>query len=458
VTIEDKCFPKVNSFIPGRQELVSIEEFVGKIEAAKESRKDAMGMMIFARVEALIAGWGMEEALRRAAAYCEAGADGIVIHSKMNSPSEVFTFADLWRKRGLGRCPLIAIPTTYYGVTAGELAERGFKMVIYANHGIRAIVRSLRHTFERIQKEGTSRGVEEEIASLNEIFQLQGMPDYQERERFFRPKADKIQVVIPAAADHQFQPDLSAYLHDKPLCMLEINGKPLLQQQTDLFRSLGACEVFVVAGYQAEKIVIPDIEKIFNQDFSAEGSASSVLKGLDKAQGKTLVSYSDILFDRQICEALVKSPYPLTLVIDRAFKTLPRRDKVPDMVLTDEDSEHGGIRKMTPSHFKKIRRIGKRIDPEEATHEFIGLLMLSAEGLRSLKEIWRELTHTQADQPFHEADCLKRASLTDLLQELVDRGREIHGMVIEHGWSEIYSLDDYERIKNYFARQEEQVF
>src|SRR3989338_3535778 len=95
VVIEDKLFPKLNSFIAGRQKLASVEEFVGKLEAAKSAQENP-DFMVFARIEALIAGWGMDEALRRADAYAGAGADGIVIHSKASTPEEIFTFSEQW--------------------------------------------------------------------------------------------------------------------------------------------------------------------------------------------------------------------------------------------------------------------------------------------------------------------------------------------------------------------------
>src|SRR3989338_2606302 len=135
LVIEHKHFPKINSFVPGRQELASIDEFAGKIKAAKAACiSQDHGPLIFARIEALIAGWEMEEALKRARAYYEAGADGIVIHSKSSSPNQVLEFAEHWRKNAPNDYPLIAIPTTYFTVTAKDLAKAGFKIVIYANH------------------------------------------------------------------------------------------------------------------------------------------------------------------------------------------------------------------------------------------------------------------------------------------------------------------------------------
>ncbi len=99
VCIEDKQFPKTNSFIDGnKQPLAEIDEFCGKIKAGKDSQTDD-DFCIVARVEALIAGWGLEEALKRAEAYHQAGADGILIHSKHSRPDEILAFAKEWSRR-----------------------------------------------------------------------------------------------------------------------------------------------------------------------------------------------------------------------------------------------------------------------------------------------------------------------------------------------------------------------
>ena len=118
VCIEDKHFPKVNSFIPGRQELSDVSEFVGKILAAKNAQVDK-DFMVIARVEALIAGWGMKEALRRANAYADAGADAILIHSKAGDTHEIAEFMKQWGNR----MPVVVVPTTYYRAKAQELEK-----------------------------------------------------------------------------------------------------------------------------------------------------------------------------------------------------------------------------------------------------------------------------------------------------------------------------------------------
>ena len=120
VCIEDKIFPKTNSFISGeRQALADIDEFCGKIAAGKDSQSDD-AFCIVARVEALIAGWDLSEALRRAEAYRQAGADAILIHSKLSQPTQIIEFAEAWSNRA----PLIIVPTKYYSTPWKCFAKR----------------------------------------------------------------------------------------------------------------------------------------------------------------------------------------------------------------------------------------------------------------------------------------------------------------------------------------------
>lgn len=461
VVIEDKRFPKLNSFVPGRQELASIEEFVGKLEAAQEARSSAStGILIMARIEALIAGWGMEEALRRATAYWQAGADGIVIHSKSSLPDEVLEFSERWRQQvEADSCPLVAIPTSYYHVEAGTLAEAGFKIVIYANHGIRATVRALDDILEKISVYQSTQPIQNQIASMEEIFALQGMTGYRnDAERYTQQTGPEvIRAIIPAAADHRSQPELSALLRDQPLCMLEIGGKTILDRQLELLKSVGIQEVKVVVGDKKEKVDAKSIQRIENLDYKTKSSAHSVMLGLAEGRGKHVVCYSDIIFDKHICELLIQSPYPITLVIDRAFRTLPRRDKKSDLVSTKEKFDPESIRRLELETYKKVVSIGKNLNIEHASYEFIGLMLLSDEGLKTLRAAWKEALDKYRSTAFYEASDGGSASMTDLLQFVIDRGTDVYGLVVEHGWSEIFSLNDVHRLNNYFQEKNQKL-
>jgi phosphoenolpyruvate phosphomutase len=170
VCIEDKEFPKTNSFIEGRQNLASIESFAEKIQSAVRGRASS-DLMIFARIEALVSNHGMDEALRRAHAYADAQADVILIHSKARTPDEVLEFAHRWQSR----TPLAIIPTTYFGITQEQIRDAGVQVVIYANHAMRSAVRAMDQTLARIAAMRSSQPVEGEIASMKDLFELQGM-------------------------------------------------------------------------------------------------------------------------------------------------------------------------------------------------------------------------------------------------------------------------------------------
>ncbi|ALM82247.1 phosphonopyruvate hydrolase [Bordetella sp. N] len=171
VVMEDKTFPKDTSLrADGRQELVRIEEFQGKINAARDARKDK-DFMVIARTEALIAGLGQAEAIKRGLAYEEAGADAILIHSKQTTPDEVLAFIDAWP----GKVPLVLVPTAYPELTEADIKALGkVGIVIYGNHAIRAAVGAMREVFARIRTDGGIRRVDKDLPTVAEIIRLQG--------------------------------------------------------------------------------------------------------------------------------------------------------------------------------------------------------------------------------------------------------------------------------------------
>ncbi len=180
VCIEDKQFPKLNSFIEGNQDLAPLDDFAAKIRAATRCRRSD-DLVVVARLEALISGKGMAEALRRAEVYEEAGADALLIHSKRRDPEEIYAFREAYS----GDLPVVVVPTTYNQVTAGELEERGFAMAIYANQALRSSIRAMRETLGRIYRDGTTHHIEDSIVPLKEVFDLQGMPQMLERQDRF---------------------------------------------------------------------------------------------------------------------------------------------------------------------------------------------------------------------------------------------------------------------------------
>jgi len=181
--IEDKLFPKTNSFIKGElQPLADIGEFCGKIKAAKDTQQDP-DFCVVARVEALITGQGLAEALRRAEAYYEAGADAILMHSKKSTPDEVLAFMKEWQDT----CPVVIVPTTYFSTPTQVFAEAGVSVVIWANQLMRSSIAAMQQTAAKLYQEQSLLEVETQIVAVKEVFRLQNADELNEAELRYLP-------------------------------------------------------------------------------------------------------------------------------------------------------------------------------------------------------------------------------------------------------------------------------
>jgi phosphoenolpyruvate phosphomutase len=180
VCMEDKKFPKDTSLLPGgRQELVSVEEFSGKVLAAVESRRNK-DLVVIARTEALIAGWGEDEALKRAHHYAEAGADCILVHSKAKEPSEILSFIAKWD----GKAPLVLVPTNYPALTEADLRNAGkVRMTIYANQLLRAAISAQQAALAEMKKAGGIHTIDKKIVPVDRVFELQDVGRMKEQEK-----------------------------------------------------------------------------------------------------------------------------------------------------------------------------------------------------------------------------------------------------------------------------------
>ncbi len=182
VTIEDKVFPKMNSFVKGEHSLVPIDEFAGKIKAAQDAKVNRH-FSVIARTEALIAGVGMKEALLRAEKYHMAGADAIFIHSKASNGKEIIEFAKQWGKR----CPLVVAPTTYTGVSVEDLEAVGIRIYICANHLMRASMKAMQSIANSIKKQQSIHHISDKVSPLSDVFDVLRYDELKEAELKYTP-------------------------------------------------------------------------------------------------------------------------------------------------------------------------------------------------------------------------------------------------------------------------------
>ncbi|TNM65353.1 phosphoenolpyruvate mutase [Aliirhizobium smilacinae] len=181
VVIEDKGFPKMNSFVGDRHPLADINEFSGRLKAVKDTASS--DFVLVARIEALIAGHSLDEALIRAHAYAEAGADAILIHSRKAVADEILAFAQAWANR----LPVIIVPTKYFRTPVSNYRNAGISTVIWANHNMRAAIAGMRNICSRIHSDESIAAIEEQVAGLDELFSLIGYDELARAEERYLP-------------------------------------------------------------------------------------------------------------------------------------------------------------------------------------------------------------------------------------------------------------------------------
>jgi phosphoenolpyruvate phosphomutase len=445
ISIEDNVYPKRCSFYAGvRRELIPIEEHCGKIRAAKAAQT-IPEFVVIARTEALIAGWGQEEALKRAEAYAQAGADAVLIHSKSPTFEELKTVAKAWS----GRVPLVVVPTIFDGVTAAELQDAGFKIVIYANQMVRASIRAMRDALAVIKKDTRPGSVNDRIVKLKEVYDIVGVPQMEEDERRFLPVGGEKMTAIIAAAG--FEKQLLPLIEDKPKCLLDIKGKTILERQVAALNECNIKDIALVRGYKKEAITLPNIRYYDNDRYEETGELVSLFCAENEMKGRCLLLYGDIMFETAVLEKLLKSPADISLVVDLAWydqlqhgATAPHIK--PDLVsLQDPPGKNVLSRYISPDEQNRIVKIGQHVPHEQAHGEFIGLAMFSERGSDAFKQVYRDAQQTYQAKGFHEAGSLTKATFTDMVQELIDKGHSVNCVPIFKGWMEVDSFEEYQQ-------------
>jgi choline kinase len=219
---------------------------------------------------------------------------------------------------------------------------------------------------------------------------------------------------------------------DKPKCMLEVNDKTLLQRQIEIFKHCGIDEIIVIRGYKKEKINYVGVKYIYNMNYRRNNILESLMAAEKEMVGEVIITYSDILFKRNVVEKLLESKDDISIIIDTDWK-----DRYKDRFQHPfEEAENVIVEK------NKVKKISKIINPNDAYGEFIGMAKFSKKG----SEIWRKNYHEVKKQfgnnPFHTAISIEKAYLTDMFQELIDRGYTVSSVDIKGDWMEIDTLED----------------
>jgi len=425
VCIEDKLFPKTNSFIKGSaQPMADMQEFCGKIKAGKDAQTDA-NFSIIARVEAFICGWGLAQALRRAEAYHQAGADGILIHSALSVPDEILAFKQEWGSR----CPVIIVPTKYYATPTDVFRQHGFSMVIWANHMLRSSVAAMQKTARILKEQEHLLSIEDKVAPVSEIFRLQNAAELQDAEDRYLPKGAEGTVAIVLAASRG--KELGELTEHQPKTMVKIQGTPILSHIVDAYNAVGIKEIVVVRGYKKEAVNLPNLTYVDNDDFADTGELDSLLKALRSRKGpaqKMVISYGDVLFNKYIPQSLCQDNDDCVIFVDSNWQEQTSYARL------------GGFTECTLPNSKRafnakilLKHLGDNIPKESIHGVWMGFLKVSPRAATLLTDIIVEMLAMPAN---------RKAGIPQLLQELLTRQYPIRVLYTAGHWLDINNLED----------------
>jgi phosphoenolpyruvate phosphomutase len=425
VCIEDKLFPKSNSFLNSLQQpLADVEEFCGKIKAAKDAQQDD-DFCVLARVEALVAGWGLSEALERAEAYRAAGADGILIHSTQRTADEVLAFKSAWGNRA----PVVIVPTRYYSTPTEVFRQHGFSIVIWANHLLRCAIKAMQRTASELAADQCLHNVEDRVAPLAEVFRLQGAQELLEAEqKYLPPRRKRVGSIVLAASRGK---ELGALTEDVPKAAIAIRGKRLLEHVVDAYRSVGVNEICVVRGYRKSAIDLPSLQYVDNDEFSSTGEAYSLhlaLAASASRQQDLLICYGDVLVKRYILEALIEAPDDVVIAVDTNWRESVNRHRAADYV-------HCSMPHSRAAYSRRVTllAVGETL-PEQAVHgEWMGLLKVRRAARQRLASVTSEVV-TEPEG--------RKAKLLHIMNALVERGEMIRVLYTTGHWLDVDSVED----------------
>lgn len=428
VCIEDKLFPKTNSFIRGeKQPLAEIDEFAGKIKAGKDSQLDD-DFCIVARVEALIAGWGLAEALKRAEAYRLAGADAILMHSKISKPDEILAFMKEWGNR----CPVVIVPTKYYATPTKVFRDAGISLVIWANHQLRSAITAMKETVHKIYTTQSLIEVEDKVAPLKEVFRLQNDDELQLAENLYlkTPEHEKISGIILAASRGA---ELGELTETVPKAMISVNGQPLIKKMLELFNERGIKDISIVRGYKKEAFTFPNINYFDNDEYASTGELVSLFKAKEKIDGTTIITYGDILYRKYILSSLLDEEGDILVVADANLERRCCGNHGDFITATKPYSKEFSEEPV----FLKSIKFTELDKTDQFDGEWIGLVKSNTAGSAIIKT---EL------EVMSKQDNFEKMKMPDLLNNLINKAIQIKVVYIDGHWLDVDNLKDLRNV------------
>ena len=280
-----------------------------------------------------------------------------------------------------------------------------------------------------------------ELVSLLRLIKAYNLTDQEimEFENFMNTSKAKA-IIIAAGLGSR----LKSYTENLPKCMLKFGDKTLLERQIEAYRNCGINNISVIRGYKKEKINYEDLRYYENPDFENNNILNSLFYAEEELNGNVIVAYSDILFEASVVRRLLESQADISIVVDIDWRGYYDGRKEHPI----EEAEN-----VIFNANNEVLKIGKILTEKDDVHgEFIGMLKFTPRGAEIFKKHFHRAKEIYWDKPYQRAAIFQKAYITDIIQDMADLGVPVHCVIIERGWKEIDTVEDYQNALKEFER------
>tara|TARA_B100001057_G_scaffold161721_1_gene162403 strand:+ start:116 stop:1237 length:1122 start_codon:yes stop_codon:yes gene_type:complete len=230
---------------------------------------------------------------------------------------------------------------------------------------------------------------------------------------------------------------LHKHTENSPKCMLDFGGKTLLQRQLYSYNANGIDDISLIRGYKKSKINYKNIKYFDNNDYKNNNILNSIFYAEEAINGNVIISYSDILFEPFVVKRAIDSDHDISVIVDIDWR---------EYYIDRKDHPLSEAENVIFNSNNEVVKIGKIASDKEEVHgEFIGMIKLNHKGCEIFKQNFHRVKKLYWNKPFQRAKIFQKAYLTDMIQELVDIGIKVHCVIIERGWKEIDTVEDYRK-------------
>ena len=279
-----------------------------------------------------------------------------------------------------------------------------------------------------------------ELVSLLRLIKAYNLTDQEIMEFENLMNTSKAKAIIIAAG---LGSRLKSYTEDLPKCMLKFGDKTLLERQIEAYRNCGIKNISVIRGYKKEKINYEVLRYYENPDFENNNILNSLFYAEEELNGNVIVAYSDILFEASVVRRLLESQADISIVVDIDWRGYYEGRKEHPI----EEAEN------VINANNEVLKIGKILTENDDVHgEFIGMLKFTPRGAEIFKKHFHRAKEIYWDKPYQRAAIFQKAYITDIIQDMADLGVPVHCVIIERGWKEIDTVEDYQNALKEFER------